>query len=453
MRDGNHVELFRQFVHASKRPHRPPRAVSVCARAAITSVCSANTYVVEAAMRHALEHDYPLLVECTSNQVNQYGGYTGMTPAQFKESLVASAREVGLPAEQLLLGADHFGPYPWRSLPAEEAMARARELVSLAAAAGFKKIHLDASMPLGSERFGVDFSDETIAARQAELAAAAESAWSANHDGAGPVYVIGSEVPTPGGAQDQEGVAITSPEALRATVAATRAAFTREGLTEAWERVVAVVVQPGVEFGDAEVHRYDPTAAAALVAAGRSLDGICFEGHSTDYQSRSALASLVRDGVAILKVGPALTYAFREAVFLLEHVEAELKFLYPQLEPSRVSAVLEAAMIADPKHWTAHYFGSPQEQAFARRYSLSDRCRYYWPVSEVASAVEHLLDQLETEGIPSTLVSQYFPGSLRGFGEMHYSARELVAARIGAVLDDYHYAAHGLDSPQQKEQP
>ncbi len=96
------------------------------------------------------------------------------------------------------------------------------------------------------------------------------------------------------------------------------------GLGDAWERVVAVVAQPGVEFGDDTVVAYDAVAAAGLAATVRDAWPLVFEAHSTDYQRPDALVDLVRDGFAILKVGPWLTFAMREALFALEAIEREL---------------------------------------------------------------------------------------------------------------------------------
>ena len=50
-----------------------------------------------------------------------------------------------------MLGGDHLGPYVWRAEPADEAMAKARDLVRDYVAAGYTKIHLDASMRLGGD--------------------------------------------------------------------------------------------------------------------------------------------------------------------------------------------------------------------------------------------------------------------------------------------------------------
>jgi tagatose-1,6-bisphosphate aldolase non-catalytic subunit AgaZ/GatZ len=95
------------------------------------SVCSAHPWVLEAAMRHALHQERPLLIEATCNQVNQFGGYTGMTPRDFHAYVEAIADSVGFPRRRLILGGDHLGPHPWTHLAADEAMQQAIELVHL----------------------------------------------------------------------------------------------------------------------------------------------------------------------------------------------------------------------------------------------------------------------------------------------------------------------------------
>src|SRR5690606_10027639 len=54
----------------------------------ICSICSANSYVLEAALEHGLETGGHVLIEATCNQVNQFGGYTGMKPADFQRSVL-----------------------------------------------------------------------------------------------------------------------------------------------------------------------------------------------------------------------------------------------------------------------------------------------------------------------------------------------------------------------------
>jgi len=212
----------------------------------IYSVCSAHPLVLRAAVEHARDCGGYALVEATSNQVNQEGGYTGLRPAQFRDQVLEIAMTCGLDHERVLLGGDHLGPTPWRSLPSEEALECAGRMVDEYVSAGYRKIHLDCSMPCAGDPLVL--TDTIVAERNARLCAHAEAAWQRCAD-VHPVYVIGTEVPPPGGARETVGqLAITEPEAAASTVEAHRKAFLAQGLSGASERVVALVVQPGVEF-------------------------------------------------------------------------------------------------------------------------------------------------------------------------------------------------------------
>jgi sugar/nucleoside kinase (ribokinase family) len=85
--------------------------------AGITSVCSAHPMVLEATIRQAATDGTAVLIESTCNQVNHQGGYTGLTPAAFRDQVYRIADQVGFPRAQIILGGDHLGPNPWRHLP------------------------------------------------------------------------------------------------------------------------------------------------------------------------------------------------------------------------------------------------------------------------------------------------------------------------------------------------
>ena len=403
----------------------------------ICSVCSAHPMVLEACIDRAIADGSPLLVEATCNQVNQEGGYTGMQPPQFRDFVQSLAAARGLPAGRLILGGDHLGPNPWRHEPAETALAKAETMVRAYAEAGFTKIHLDASMACAGDP--EPLPPEVIAGRAAQLAQAAEAA------GGRPGYIVGTEVPVPGGAHEAiDHLEVTRTEDLAQTIAVHRDAFAAAGLEEAWSRVLAVVVQPGVEFGSLQVVDFVPERADALAAAIRAVPGLAFEAHSTDYQTEAALSALVARHFAILKVGPGLTFALREALFALAQIEAEL---VPAAQRSRLRETLEAAMLADPRHWQGHYPGNPDEQRFARAFSLSDRCRYYWPVPQLAAAVERLLANLTERPVPLPLLSQHLPhqhDAIRA-GRLAAEPRALIRAKIDEVAGIYARACGSSD--------
>ena len=407
-------------------------------RVGVTSVCSAHPLVIEATFRHALRRGSPLvLIEATSNQVNQDGGYTGMVPADFRSFVEDIAAKTNFPVERLVLGGDHLGPNAWTALPAEEAMAKAEVLVADYVRAGFGKIHLDCSMSCAGDP--VPLPEQEIAERAARLARAAEDAV-AGEDA--PVYVIGTEVPVPGGAaEDLEELAVTSPEAALATVAMHRELFEGQGLGAAWERVVATVVQPGVEFDHDKVVDYRPDKATALSAAIEDAPGIVYEAHSTDYQTSEALAALVRDHFAILKVGPGVTFALREALWALDAIERETATATDRAD---LRGVTLARMHAEPGNWRKYYHETGARLDLQLQYSLSDRIRYYWPDAEIAAAQAKLFANLRETPPSLALVSQYLPlaySAVRA-GEATLDPADLTMAHVAATLDAYHGACH-----------
>jgi D-tagatose-1,6-bisphosphate aldolase subunit GatZ/KbaZ len=415
------------------RRHRGGEAVG------IYSVCSAHPLVLRAALEHARATGGHALIEATSNQVNQEGGYTGLRPAQFRDLVWGLADESGLPRERVLLGGDHLGPNAWQSLPPDEALARAGVMVGEYVHAGYRKIHLDCSMSCAGDP--TVLADEIVADRTAALCAQAEDAWRES-GGEPPVYVVGTEVPVPGGAlEDLHELAVTEPRAALATVAAHRSAFAARGLQSAWGRVIGLVVQPGVEFDHDRVIDYRPEKARHLSECLDDLPDLVFEAHSTDYQTEPALRALVRDHFAILKVGPAVTFALREAVWALDRIEREWR---GESRSANVRATILQAMRADPRHWRKYYHGAGAALDLQLQYSLSDRIRYYWPEPAVVAAVERLRAVFEGGTAPLPLLSQYLPtahAAVRA-GKIPARTNDLVIHHVRQVLSHYSRACN-----------
>jgi D-tagatose-1,6-bisphosphate aldolase subunit GatZ/KbaZ len=358
--------------------------------------------VLDETIRHGVDGARTVLIEATCNQVNQDGGYTGMQPGDFRQQVEQLAERHGLPTTRLVLGGDHLGPNPWKHLPARTAMAKAEELVDAYVRAGFTKIHLDTSIRCIDDPPG-SLAPSLVAERAAQLAVVAERVAS---DAAQIRYVIGTEVPVPGGeSAGEHGIHVSAAADVTETIEVTELAFRSAGVADAWHRVRAVVAQPGVEFSDEELYVYRAGQAAHLAPCLSGDVPLVFEAHSTDYQPRAALRELVDDHFAILKVGPGLTFAYREALFGLSFIEDELF----RGASSGVRTVLDDAMLAEPHHWQPFYPEEPRRAALARRYSRSDRSRYYWSVPDVQRAVARLGENLHQSGLPDELVSQYLP--------------------------------------------
>ena len=417
----------------------------------IYSACTANEYVLRASLQRAKETNSYCLIEATANQVDQYGGYTGMKPADFKKFVERLAQEENIGMDRVILGGDHLGPLTFAHLNEEEAMKEAKTLVHDYVRAGFSKIHIDTSMKVKDDDPNVRLTDETIARRGAILAKVCEDAYlellNEDPNALHPVYIIGSEVPIPGGSQDAKdtGVQVTKPEDFKATYKAFEKAFNDNEVKDAFDYVIAIVVQPGVEEKDAGCTEYDRDKAIDLMNAIKEYPKLVFEGHSTDYQTKIKLREMVEDGVAILKVGPGLTYSAREALFALSFIEDEVATFKP-IEKSNFREVLDAEMLKNDKNWKKHYHGSAEEIAHKRKYSFSDRSRYYYTTEAVDAAVNKLLENLK-EGCPLNLLSQFMPIQYTKVreGSLKNDPKELIVDRVGNTIDEYLYATHQKD--------
>ena len=409
----------------------------------LPSVCSAHPLVLEAAVLQALDTGGYVLVEATSNQVDQSGGYTGMRPDDFRELVHGIAGRCGLPLDKVVLGGDHLGPNRWRNLPAEQAMAHAEVLVAAYVAAGFTKIHLDCTFSCADDPTPV--TDDLAADRAARLMRVAEDTATSGGSASELRYVIGTEVPVPGGAHETlDELQPTTARAARATLLRHHQAVAEQGLDNVWPRIMALVVQPGVEFDHLRVVDYQREATTDLQHVLDDEPNMVFEAHSTDYQTLESLTALVQDHWAVLKVGPGLTFALREALFALAAIETEL---VAEADQSHLREVLEARMLAEPSAWQGYYPGNAQQQRIARRYSYSDRLRYYWPDPHVHSAQDRLLANLSGLEVPLPLISAHLPDQYARIrrGELAAHPRALVIDHVRDVLRAYGRACDPRD--------
>ena len=403
----------------------------------ICSVCSADPMVLEASFRQALKDKSPLLIEATCNQVNQYGGYTGMKPIDFRNYVYKLAKKTGFNIDNLILGGDHLGTQPFKHLKSNEAVEKACVMAEEYAKAGFLKIHLDASVPCSDDE---GKSTEELTFLACERSALMAERITALNLSTKISYVIGTEVPTPGGAlEDNEVITPTKVADAKKTIDLSLESFNKRNLSEVMDNVIALVVQPGVEFSDTQVHPYNHRDAAELSDFIKTKSKMVFEAHSTDYQTTEAFKELVNDGFAILKVGPALTYAKRRALFALARIENEL---VESSDSSRLIEIIENVMISDPGYWESYYHGDERNLKLSRQYSLSDRVRYYWTNRDIAGSVDILIKNMQNIEIPQTLILEFLPKlywRIRD-NEIKPHPKEIVYQYIQDILKQYSLA-------------
>ncbi len=397
---------------------------------AIPSVCSAQPDVLKASLRLAERLDRKVVIESTSNQVNQDGGYTGITPAGFIGFVHDLADQTGVARERIIFGGDHLGPQAWRSAPVDQAMAKAQVMLQDYVKAGFRKIHLDCSEGCAGEAAQLD--DAQTASRSADLARLCVKA--AGDTAEDLLFVVGTEVPPPGGAREDEGgdITATTPKAARATLQAHVDEF-----ADLAPLIGGLVVQPGVEFGPMRVHPFPMTRDTGFLPALADYPAVCLEAHSTDYQHPEVFPALAAQGFAFQKVGPALSFAYRQALYALDTVRSMIGG-----GPLALRDAMEAVMQADPTHWHSHYHNDAGALYVQRHFGLADRIRYYWPEAAAQQAVTELRADLAAV-IPDPLLWQVFAPDVldRAEGLSGSQVQRLIEAQIQIALDPYFFSS------------
>ncbi|MCK7507635.1 MAG: class II D-tagatose-bisphosphate aldolase, non-catalytic subunit [Desulfobacterales bacterium] len=329
---GYHRRTFPKLARAAAHERHPPppdEPITWPAGAAgMFAVCSARREVLEAAIALARDHGEPLLVEATANQVNQFGGYTGMTPRQFASSSGRHGRRHGLPAGKPAAGGRSPGavrvakragrPRPWPRQPSWPANAWQPVSTNCTWTPAFGcSDDPPQGLPL-----------EIAAERTAALCQAAETAAERLsgrrqrpllcHRRRGPDS--GRHLGEPGGDPGHAG---------RGTwlkfIALTESRFQEAGLSGG----VGAAAR-----GDRPARRRVRKFQRRPLRARKGPRALGLSSESAgDHDLRDSLHRLPDARVpgthgraiisSLLKAGPCLTNAFREAVFALEEIEAE----------------------------------------------------------------------------------------------------------------------------------
>jgi D-tagatose-1,6-bisphosphate aldolase subunit GatZ/KbaZ len=101
--------------------------------------------------------------------------------------------------------------------------------------------------------------------------------------------------------------------------------------------------------------------------------------------------------------------------------------------------VLDRVMLKDRRHGEHHYTGDAQAMHLLRRYSYSDRVRYYWNEPQVKQAVDTLMLNLRQTAIPETMLSAFLPEQYRAVraGTLQPDAHSMIIHGIRQVLRAY----------------
>ena len=388
--------------------HRQGAAEGIC------SVNSSESLVLRAVVRQSLSGTMPLLVE---------HGENSQSPAEFAVNVEKLTQAEDFPVERLMLGGGRLHSCIRQRISRADFIQKTRQYVEECIRAGFGKIYLDAD----AAGDGADVRE--VAQTLAALCLSAEGATAnENKSFSKPCYVIGMPP------------SISSVEKVSEIWQAASAAFATAGLDDAWQRVVALAVQPEIGFSDNHVVEYKTASCTDLRAFSEKDGSFVYQVPVADYQSGQALRRMVADHFAILCISPVLTFAMREALFSLAMIENEWMIGKPGARLSNLIVELDKAMQLKPQHWKDYYTtGNGFDQMLARKYSYKDRSRMYWQVKDVQSALDQLFKNLSQNPPPLSLLKQFMPDlywPLRE-GRLENDPEALVIDRIQQAYKPY----------------
>jgi len=197
----------------------------------IPSWCTAHPLTLRAILEAHRYDDEPILIEASGDQVNQFGGSSGLTPATLRMLVENIADETDVDPRRIILGGHQLGPGPWKNRSASVASELSRDMVKAHVEAGFTKLHFDASAADGGD---TKASEQTEAERIAGLCAVAEGS---RAKGATMACVLEAKPRRQERGQGREthphdGLSVTRPDDVVRCVDLHRSAFETQGIAD-----------------------------------------------------------------------------------------------------------------------------------------------------------------------------------------------------------------------------
>ena len=313
----------------------------------------------------AKHNNHSILIETTSNQINQYGGYTNLRPKQFLKKINIIAKDLKY-KKKIIFGADHLGPLPWKDFEKNKAIKKGKKLFREVVKAGYKKIHIDTGMKLKNDKF---LTKQKIFNRCKSIFDTMNSKSIKNI-----FFVFGTEVPTAGG-ENKYDLKNTNINSIKNDIA----------YYKKLRKNFSLVIEPGLGFTNQKIHKLKMTSCLQKKKISHKKD-FTYEAHSCDYQDLSSLKKLLKNNFKFLKVGPELTFNYMNAILKMERIEK----LYLKSKLSKIKKIFSREMDINKTFWKNYYFGNKKKIEYLKFNSYLDRSRYYWNKKKVISSLKIL---------------------------------------------------------------
>ncbi len=335
---------------------------------ALPSFCTSNIEVIKSILFFCNLKKLPCLIECTSNQVNQNGGYTNKTPKIFVEEISRLRKKIKFKPDRLFLGGDHLGPLPWNSKNNDIALKNSILLIKDYLNENFSKIHIDTSIKCKNDKY---INSKIVFNRTNRIL----NDFSIKKKIKDRFIVVGTEVPL-AGSGDNKKIIRTSIKQIETEFFNFKEIFQRLNLKKMF---FGLVIEPGMKYKHYTITKpnfYNFRNKKNI----SKKNNFVYEAHSTDYQSQKILRQLVKNNFKFLKVGPELTFNYARSLFFMENIEKKKN----KIKNSNIKETIFSTMLKNKKYWNG-YYTKKKPGLFLN--SKLDRMRYYFDTKEVKNSV------------------------------------------------------------------
>ena len=338
---------------------------------ALPSFCTANFDVIESIFYFCNSNKLPCLIECTSNQVNQDGGYTNHSPNKFIKKINNLRKKIKFNRSKLFLGGDHLGPLPWKSSSNKIALDNSIVLINKFLNEKFDKIHIDTSIKCKNDKL---MNSKKIFDRTFKIL----NSKTIKKKIKDRFLIIGTEVPL-SGSDNTKDIIITNFKQIESQSLKFIKFLDVHNFKK---KKFGLVIEPGMKYMNSSIKK--PLLKTFSDKKNFSIDNnFVFEAHSTDYQPQKILEKLVDNNFKFLKVGPELTYNYSKALYFMNYIE---KKFFKNSE-SDIKKNILLVMKQNKKYWK-DYYNNQNNKLFLN--SKLNRSRYYLNFKAVRDSINIL---------------------------------------------------------------
>ncbi len=341
---------------------------------ALPSFCTSNIFVLKSLLHFCKYKNLPALIETTSNQVNQYGGYSGNKPKDFIKKINNLIKKIKFNKKNIFYGGDHLGPLPWMKSKSVTALAKSIKLIDLYLKNNYIKIHIDTSIKCNDDKF---LTTKEVFLRTKYILRKLKK----KNNLKKIFLVFGTEVPLSGG-NDSKKIIPTALKQIKEEYLNFSALLKSENLpTDNF----GLVIEPGMKFMDRSITKPYLNNFKQKKSFSKKNKFI-FEAHSSDYQNFSTLKKLVKNNFKILKVGPELTFNLFKSFLFMEQIEKKNCH-----SKSNFKKIILDTMFKNKDHWK-NYFNHLSKKKLSNNITNSffDRTRYYLDEKKVSNCITNL---------------------------------------------------------------